>query len=42
MKNFDGILRSPATCDELGKNFPLTPSPSLFIDSGAISGLRMM
>ena len=32
MKNFDGILRLPATCDELGKNGPFAPSPSLFID----------
>src|SRR5664279_4897712 len=41
MKNFEGIFRFPATCDELGKNGPLAPSPSLFIESGAIRGLRI-
>src|SRR5271157_5587946 len=41
MKNFDGIFRSPATCDELGKNLPFAPSPSLFIDNGAIGGFWM-
>src|SRR5208283_3088173 len=41
MKNFDGILRLPATCDELGKNGPAAPSPSLFMERGAISGFRM-
>src|SRR6516165_8716956 len=41
MKNFDGMLRLPYTSDELGKNFPPAPSPSLFIDRGAIPGLRM-
>src|SRR5664279_2052201 len=41
MKNFDGILRFPATCDELGKKGPFAPSPSLSIDSGAICGFRM-
>src|SRR5271166_5875677 len=41
MKNFDGILRLPATCDELGKNGPSFPSPSLFIETGAIDGFRI-
>src|SRR6516164_1147910 len=33
MKNFDGMLRLPYTCEELGKNLPFAPSPSLFIES---------
>src|ERR1039457_6276897 len=41
MKNFDGIFRLPATCDELGKNGPSAPSPSLFMDAGAICGFWM-
>src|ERR1039457_6394687 len=41
MKNFDGIFRLPATCDELGKNGPSAPSPSLSIDAGAICGFWM-
>src|SRR6266568_3266362 len=38
MKNFDGIFRLPATCEELGKNAPVGPSPSSSIDSGATDG----
>src|SRR5437588_10790950 len=41
MKYCEGMLIACLVCAELGKNFPLEPSPSRSMESGGISGLMM-
>src|SRR5271155_5703053 len=41
MKYWEGMLPPSLVCAELGKNFPLGPSPSPSMVSGGISGLEI-